>query len=80
MLLPFASQLEQADAVLSERLAPELLRAIVERVPESWQTYREDGFATPEEQRAAYVAYLSARLEAPRAFAEEARDAYARGV
>jgi len=80
MLLPFASQLEQADTVLSERLAPDLLRAIVERVPESWLTYREDGFATPEEQRAAYVAYLSARLEAPRAFAEEARDAYARGV
>jgi hypothetical protein len=78
ILLPFASELAQADTTLSARLMPERLRAIIDMVPESWLTYREDGFATPEAQRAAYLAYLSARLAAPRAFVEEAIDAHTR--
>jgi hypothetical protein len=80
VLLPFASQLAQADAELSMRLTHEQLRTVVNLVPESWLTYREDGFATAQEQRDAYLTYLSTRLEAPRAFVEDASNAHIRCV
>jgi hypothetical protein len=76
VLLPFASQLSQADADLSARLSPDMLRAVVDYIPAGWLEDDQRVFATPDEHRAAYVAYLSTRLEAPRAFAEEALHAY----
>ena len=39
---------------------------------------REPAFAGADEHRAAYVEYLSERLEAPRLFVEEAADARAK--
>jgi hypothetical protein len=69
VLLPCAGSVLEAD----ERLAPVLDRALLEEVagliPGEWLD------SEPDARRAAYVDYLSARLEPPRAFAEEAERA-----
>lgn len=70
VLLPYASQIEAADAVLSVRLTPEVIERLVALIPTSWLD-AEPGFATHNEHRAAYSAYLHSRLEAPRPFVEE---------
>jgi hypothetical protein len=71
VLLRFASALADVDAQILERITPERIAAIVELVPEAWLD-AEPFFASPFEQRQAYVQYLSTRLHAPRAFVEEA--------
>jgi hypothetical protein len=76
VLLPFAGCLRETDAMMSERLRPEVLRGIVALIPDSWLE-GEALFSHPEEHRAAYLAYLSQRLESPRVFMEEAGNARA---
>jgi len=76
VLLRFASALEQADATMSARLTPELIRDIVARVPDSWLA-SDKSFASPALTRAAYVEHLTRRLRSPRAFLEEALRAHA---
>ncbi|MCC7368947.1 MAG: aminotransferase class I and II [Chloroflexi bacterium] len=78
VLLPLAGDLAAADARLRPTLTEPVLREIVERVPESWLG-DEDLFPTLEAQRAAYVTYLSERLNGPRAWLAEAISARARG-
>ncbi|MEA2641518.1 MAG: hypothetical protein QOF51_2912, partial [Chloroflexota bacterium] len=78
VLLRQASSLRQVDEALTARLTPEVIGAIVARIPDVWCD--DPAFSTPDERRAAYVAYLSARLQAPRAFVEEAIDARAQLV
>jgi hypothetical protein len=76
VLLKYASALGAADAAMSVRLTPELIRAVVELVPDAWLAT--DGtFASAAAVRAAYVEHLSRRLQAPRAFFEEAQRARA---
>jgi hypothetical protein len=65
VLLPFAGSISEADAALAPRLAPEVLRSIVDMVPEEWLA-EEPGFESAEEVRSAYVAYLGTRLQEPR--------------
>ena len=65
VLLPFANSIAEADAALAPRLTRDVLRAIVDLIPAEWLA-DEPGFADTEEVRAAYVAYLSARLRKPR--------------
>lgn len=72
VLLPVASVLEEADQESKERLTPAVLETVVSEIPENWL----DG----EEQRAAYLAYLQARLAASQFFVEEARNARAKLV
>jgi hypothetical protein len=77
VLLPFAGAIPEADASLVPRLAPDVLRAVIDLVPDEWLT-EEPGFGGVEEVRSAYVAYLSGRLREPRAWVhalEEARGA-----
>lgn len=76
VLLPRAGALREADATLSTRLSPDAIQAIVTLIPDSWLG-DEPAFSTPAEHRRAYSDYLLARLEAPRAFAEEAARAHA---
>ena len=66
-----ASRVAEADARLVQRLSAEVMARIVEGVPDDWL---EDTphFNGPREQRAAYLRYLTARLQAPRRFVEEA--------
>jgi hypothetical protein len=71
VLLKFASALAEADALMSTRLTPALIREIVELVPDPWLA-SDKAFASPALVREAYVQHLSRRLQAPRAFLEEA--------
>ncbi|MGH2516432.1 MAG: HipA family kinase [Ktedonobacterales bacterium] len=81
VLLPYAnaSDLDAADATAHERLTPARLAAIVATIPESWLD-TSPGAASAQEQRAAYVTYLTERLAASRAFVEEAQHARAQLV
>ena len=76
VLLRFASALAEADAAMSTRITPALIRDIVDLVPDDWLA-GDQAFATPGAVRDAYVDHLSRRLQAPRAFIEEARRARA---
>jgi hypothetical protein len=79
VLLRYAADLPAADARLSALLTPALIASLVERIPASWLD-AEARFADHAEHRAAYATYLLSRLEAPRAFVEEAIDARAKLV
>ncbi|MEZ0367719.1 MAG: HipA family kinase [Candidatus Sericytochromatia bacterium] len=74
VLLPFAARLDEADARLAPLLTREVLKEIVDLIPESWLGDVEL-FTNAAAHRAAYVDYLCERLEAPRAFVEEAQNA-----
>ncbi len=79
VLLPFASQLREADAQLSTTLTPERIAEIVAMVPDGWLVDT-PLFSGPAAQRRAYVDYFVCRLQAPRAFLEEALRAHAAHV
>jgi hypothetical protein len=72
VLLPGAELLVNADQVCHSVLTPEVLAAVVNEIPEDWLEW--DG------QRAAYLAYLQARLTASHIFVEEALHARAQLV
>ena len=75
VLLPFAGDIRDADARLASRLTRDVLREIVHLVPGEW-LLEEPGFADAAAVRAAYVEFLSGRLEEPRGWVlalEEAR-------
>jgi hypothetical protein len=63
VLLPYAGSIADADARLASRVSDELLRTVVEHVPEAFL----DG-----DERAIYEDYLRRRLGSPRGFVEEA--------
>ena len=71
ILLRFASALEAADQAMTEAITEEVIKGIVELVPEDWMS-ENSPFSTIAENRQAYVEYLTRRLEAPRHFVEEA--------
>ncbi|MFL6665351.1 MAG: HipA family kinase, partial [Rhizobacter sp.] len=71
VLLPFATRLQEADARSTAALGAEVLGAIVQLIPDAWLD-DDAGFASKGKHRAAYLGYLQQRLEAPRAFLEEA--------
>ncbi|WP_030421488.1 HipA family kinase [Streptomyces sp. SCSIO 75703] len=58
-----APDVRAADAELAPRVTDELLRAVLAEVPDAWLA-GEPGFPGPEEVRAAYAGYLSARVKA----------------
>jgi hypothetical protein len=78
VLLRYASVLPEVDVELTSRLTPDVIRSIVEQVPEVWLD--DSSFVDPGAMRTAYVDYLVKRLEAPRLFVQEAMDARARLV
>ncbi|MPY60191.1 HipA family kinase [Streptomyces spongiae] len=59
----YAPDTRAADAELAPRVTDELLREVTAEVPDAWLA-DDPGFATPDEVRAAYVDYLSARVKA----------------
>lgn len=71
ILLPFASALDKADAELKSIFNEELIRNVVALVPGDW--LNEDAkFASADENKEAYVDYLTKRLRESRHFVEEA--------
>lgn len=79
VLLPFANRLADVDAAMAAILTPERIAEIVSLVPEAW-LLPDPFFSGPAAQRRAYVDYFMRRLQAPRAFAEEAARAHAAHV
>jgi len=76
VLLPWARELAATDARLAPLLTPERIAAAVASIPDDWLP-PEPAFSDTAAQRQAYVEYFARRLEAPRAFAEEAARAHA---
>ncbi len=76
VLLPFASSIIDADARLAPLVDRPLLEGLVAEIPDDWLR-AEDRLPDPDAHRRAYVDYLLTRLEAPRAFVEEAERARA---
>jgi hypothetical protein len=74
VLLPFASELDHANETNRAWLSPDTLREIVNQVPDAWLD-DDKLFANHEEQRTAYVEFLTRRLEASLIFVEEAKNA-----
>jgi len=71
ILLPFASAIEKADQEMTTVITEEVIRSVVDLVPDDWMKDNSP-FSTTAETRQAYVEYLTRRLEAPRDFVEEA--------
>ena len=79
VLLPFASELEEADARLSALVTHGLIKELLALVPDEWLN-SEARFADAGTHRDAYAEYLLSRLQTPRDFLKEAADARAVSV
>jgi hypothetical protein len=71
ILLPFASSIEAADQAMTAVITKEVIKGVVDLVPDDWMNEHAP-FSTIAENRQAYVDYLTRRLEQPRNFVEEA--------
>ena len=71
VLLPFASSIAALDARLAPMVTRALVSGLADAIPDDWLP-AEAGLPDPDAHRRAYVDYLLARIEAPRAFVEEA--------
>lgn len=79
ILLPFAGSVVAANEVAQSRLSPELIRAIVDLVPDEW-IETGDSVDRPVGSRQDYVEFLTRRLAAADAFVKEAERARAHRV
>ena len=71
ILLPFAGALEHADKAMTAVITEEVIKRVIELVPDEWMS-ENSPFNTVAENKRAYVEYLTRRLEEPRRFVEEA--------
>lgn len=71
ILLPFANGLGTADEIMTAAITEEVIRRVVDLIPDDWMKDNSP-FSTTAENRQAYVEYLTRRLDAPRNFVEEA--------
>ena len=79
VLLPFAGTIPEADDALAPLLTNEVLREIVDLVPAEWLG-DERAFAHAAAVRAAYVRFLSSRLEKPREWVGDLEEACGQAV
>ncbi len=73
-LLPRASRLTEADAVMHSRITPEVIDAIVDAVPEEW-LLQASAEISPDEQRRVYRTFLKTRLSNSEIFTDHAIEA-----
>jgi HipA-like protein len=71
VLLPVASSVAAADEQLAGLVTADLLEDLVRALPDDWLA-PDPAVGTADDQRAAYVAYLLRRLEAPRPWIADA--------
>lgn len=71
ILLPFAASIETADQTMTTAITEDVIKEVVELVPEEWLKDHAP-FGSIAENKQAYVDYLTRRLDAPRSFVEEA--------
>jgi len=75
VLLPFADQLETVDAECKQILTNEVIREVVNLIPDSFANWTEDG-DTPETIREVYYQFLTSRLTNSSIFLNEALHAW----
>jgi hypothetical protein len=75
VLLPWAKQIDQAGRIARERLTEDVLREIVNLVPDAWFEAIPGGISASE-RRAGYMTFFTRRLEAAAAFEQEAIGAH----
>jgi hypothetical protein len=75
-LLSFATELRESDGRAHRLLTAQVLREIVDLIPDPWLG-DESIFANRDEHRNAYLGYLVSRLDASSIFVEEALHAHA---
>lgn len=73
-LLPRASRLREADAIMKQAITPELIEAVVDMVPRDWLEKAEPDI-DPDEQRRVYRAFLLNRLANSQIFVDHAIEA-----
>jgi hypothetical protein len=71
VLLPFASNIVQADAALAPLLTDAVIDSVVAQIPDSW-LQNEPAFTDSDAYRNAYSSYLKQRLQLRDAFVQEA--------
>jgi hypothetical protein len=76
VLLPQASMLEEVDTDLRAKLGNEVIQAIVALIPGEWLT-ADAPFENTEQQRQAYVQFLTSRIAHSFTFVKAAQDARA---
>lgn len=74
VLLPWASQLDEADEVCRSLLSPGKIREVVDLVPDDWLMWP-DSELTCQEIREVYIQFLTDRVAHSRIFVKEAQDA-----
>jgi hypothetical protein len=74
VLLPFADQLEAVDAQCKQILTDEIIRSVVNLIPDDWANWTEDN-DTPETIKEVYYQFLSNRLKFSQNFLNEALNA-----
>lgn len=73
VLLPWATQLEEADREAKKLLTTEVIQSVVSLLPDEWLT--EESSQTADEKRQMYAQFLTSRLQATSIFINEARHA-----
>ncbi len=76
VLLPLASELEDADKTAHAALTPEHIREIVSLIPDEWLTHNTE-INSPDEGREVYANFLTTRLQSSSIFLNEALHARA---
>jgi len=71
VLLPFADKLAEVDAAFRRLITPEIIREIVELIPNEWAEHAEQGLSAAE-VREVYYRFLTRRLEHSTNFLNEA--------
>lgn len=77
VLLPWADEIDAVDAEFRQVLTPELIRSIVDLVPDAWLV-SEDSTESVAERRQMYTGFLETRLTHSEIFVKEAQHAKAR--
>jgi hypothetical protein len=71
VLLPFADKLEETDAEIKKIITPEVIRKVVDMIPDEWAAIAEEGLS-PNDVREVYYQFLTRRLEQSTNFLNEA--------
>jgi len=74
VLLPVADQLHEADAFCKNILSVDIIRKIVNLIPDEWAKVAEEGFSA-NEVREVYFQFLTRRIEDANNFLNEAQNA-----
>ncbi len=77
ILLPWASEIQQASAIAHAKLTPQAFTEIIEQVPDAWLESIRGGLS-PAHRRAGYLDFFLRRLSASHIFEQEAIDARTR--